>query len=109
MCLSDVDPSDNIGIEFEYTWCDIGEDFSANSTLVTVDLPTGVNSDDKHQLGNITASGISGTGHGLSSILLCRIKRVAGSTNPYAGGVAILDFDIHYQIDAIGSDTIITK
>ena len=46
---------------------------------------------------------ITGTGFGISSVLLCRIKRVAATGDNYAGGVAILDFDIHYQIDTIGS------
>jgi len=109
MCMSDVDPSDNFGIEFEYTWADINEDFPANTTLVTTDIPTGVDTDNMHKVANVTASGISGTGHSLSSVLLCRIKRVAASSDDYAGGVAILDFDIHYEIDTVGSRQEYTK
>ena len=48
-------------------------------------------------------AGIDGTGHTISSILICRIKRVAAQTDNYASGIAILDFDIHYEIDTIGS------
>ncbi len=103
MCTSDVDPADNFGIEFEWAWADIGEDFPANSTLETNDISTGVNTDDMHKLGYVTAAGISGAGHTISSVLLCRIKRVAATGDDYAGGVAILDFDIHYEINTIGS------
>jgi len=109
MCTSDVDPSDNFGIEFEYTWTNIGSDFPANSTLETNDIPTGVDTDNMHQLANITAAAIDGTGKGISSVLLCRIKRVAASGDNYAGGVAIMDFDIHYEVDTIGSRLIVTK
>ena len=37
MCTSDVDPSDNFGIEFEYTWCDIDEDFAKMLGLDSVE------------------------------------------------------------------------
>ncbi len=103
MATTDVSPADNFGIEFEYAWADIDEDFPANSTLSTVDISTGVNTNNMHQVGNVTAAGISGAGHTLSSVLLCRIKRVVATGDNYAGGIAIMDFDIHYHIDTIGS------
>ena len=109
MCMTDVDPADNFGIDFEYTWADINEDYPANSTLENIDISTGVNSQYLHQLGNLTASGISGTGHTLSSVLICRIERVAAASSDYAGGVCILDFDIHYEIDTLGSRQIGAK
>ncbi|KKK68933.1 hypothetical protein LCGC14_2939070, partial [marine sediment metagenome] len=58
---------------------------------------------------NVTAAGIDGTGHTISSILLCRIKRVAAGSDNYAGGIAILDFDVHYEIDTVGSRQEIIK
>jgi len=109
MCTTDVTPTDKIGIEFEYAWADIDEDFPANSTLSTVDILTGENSDNKHQLANVTAAGIDGAGHTISSILLCRLKRVAATGDNYAGGVAILDFDVHFEVDALGSSLILDK
>ncbi len=109
MCTSDVDPTDKFGVEFEYTWVDIGEDFAGNTTLTTTDIDTGVDTDDMHQVGYIPTAGIDGTGHTISSILLCRIKRVAATSDDYAGGIAFLDFDVHYQIDTIGSRHIGSK
>jgi len=103
VCLTDVDPTDNFGIEFEYSWVDVNEDFAANSTLSSIEIETGVDTDNMHQVADITAAGIDGSGHTLSSVLLCRIKRVAAVGDNYAGGIAILDFDIHCEIDTIGS------
>ncbi len=104
MCTTDVSPADNFGIEFEYTWADLGEDFSANSTKSTIDISTGVNTDNNHRPeANVTDAGIDGTGKTISSVLLCRIKRVAAQTDNYASGIVILDFDVHYEIDTIGS------
>jgi len=109
MCTSDLYPADNFGIEFEYTWADIDEDFPANTTLETNDISTGASTDYKHQYEDVTAAGIDGTGHTISSILLCRVKRVAAAGDNYAGGIAILDFDIHYQKDTVGSRTVDIK
>lgn len=109
ICDSDVDPSDNFGIEFEWAWADQGEDYPATSTLETNDIPTGVNTNNMHQIANISAAALSGAGHTISSILMCRIKRVVADADNYAGGVSILDFDIHYNIDTIGSRAITTK
>lgn len=109
VCDSNVDPSDNFGIEFEWTWADIGEDYPANTTLQTNDIPTNVNTNNMHQFVNITSAGIDGSGHTISSVLMCRIKRVVATGDNYAGGVSILDFDVHYEIDTVGSRQITTK
>lgn len=110
MCLTDVDPTDAFGIEFEYTWADKDEDFPGNTTIATINVDTGVDTANMHQLANVTASPISGAGHTISSILLCRIKRVAATAGDnYAGGVAILDFDVHYEKDMVGSREILVK
>lgn len=108
-CLTDVDPTDNFGIEFEYWWSDIGEDFPTNTTLVSEDTSTGINTQYMHQITNVPSAGIDGTGHTISSVLVCRIKRVAGTSDNYAGGIVFLDWDIHYQIDTVGSRTISAK
>jgi len=112
MCTSDVSPAEYFGIEFEYWWADINEDFPANTTLELIDISTAENSNKMHQIANVTASAITGSGHTLSSVLNCRIKRVAVTTSGldnYADGVAILDFDVHHEIDTMGSRQIGTK
>jgi len=109
MATSDVSPADNFAIEFEYAWADQDEDFPANSTMETVQHSTGENTNNMHQLVNISSNPLEGAGHTISSVLLCRIKRVAADANDYAGGIAILDFDVHYEIDTFGSRQILAK
>ena len=55
------------------------------------------------RIADVTTAGIDGTGHTISSVLLCRIKRVSATSDNYSGGVAIMDFDVHYEIDTMGS------
>ncbi|MBF0119976.1 MAG: hypothetical protein HQK79_14170 [Desulfobacterales bacterium] len=99
---SDVDPSDNFGIGLEYFWIDITGTFS-NTTIITKDIATGVNSSKKHQIGSFDA--IVGTGKGISSVLVCRLFRQAAGSDNYADDVTIFDIDFHYEIDTVGSRT----
>jgi len=49
-------------------------------------------------------AGIDGTGKNVSSILVCRIWRDSRRTNDtYNGDAGLLSFDIHFQIDTVGS------
>ncbi len=46
----------------------------------------------------------------VSSILVCRLYRYASDTlDTYAGLAALLEFDLHYEIDTIGSKTETSK
>jgi len=109
MATTDVDPADNFDIDFEYWWADIGEDFPANTTLTNVEISTGANTQWQHQASNVTAAGIDGSGHTISSVLLCRIERVAAAGDNYAGGIVIKDFDVHFEKDTVGSRAITSK
>lgn len=103
LCDTDVDPSDNFGIGIEYIWHNITDSITT-STIVETTIPTGVNSSYQHQLVELGSTDIDGTGKTLSSLFMCRIYRFAALTDNYAGGVIITDFDIHFEMDAIGSD-----
>lgn len=47
---------------------------------------------------------VSGTGKGLSSILIMTLQRVGGDgSDTYTGDALLTEFDIHYQINSIGS------
>lgn len=100
---SDVDPADNFKIGLEYQWVNIGDDEPTNTTIVTRDVSTGVDSLGKHQLKDIVSGGVDGTGKTISSILLCRLFRAAADSDNYADDVIITDFDIHYEKDTHGS------
>jgi hypothetical protein len=109
MCTTDVSPADNFGIGLEYLWTDIDDDAAATTSAVEIDISTGVNSQWQHQIANLSATGIAGTGKGLSSILQCRLYRQAAVADNYADQVVITDFDIHYEKDTHGSRGIVTK
>lgn len=106
---SDVDPADNFGIGLEYQWTDVNEDEAANTTSIEIEISTGVDSLGKHQVADLATSGIDGTDKKISSVLLCRLYRLAAVGDNYADDVIITDFDIHYEKDTHGSREIWTK
>ena len=85
----------------EYSWTNVDGTFSSSTIIET----TSANSTAyKH---NITSFGtISGVGKTISSILLIRLSRNGTSAaDTYANNGCLLDFDIHYQSDSLGSAT----
>jgi len=53
---------------------------------------------------------IDGTGHTISSILNCRLFRDATDiSDNYTSNVYLFEFDIHYEIDSIGSRNTLSK
>jgi hypothetical protein len=90
---------------FEYTWANIDATFGATATLNLDSDPFVPNTSQwKHLLAK-HATGIDGTGKTLSSMLVCRLFRdPADSADTYPQDVAFLQFDIHYEIDSLGSE-----
>ena len=86
----------------EYRWTNMGDAVSGSWT--NYDLTTNAypyTSGSIHQL--LTgASGISGTGKTMSSILEFKIYR---TDNVYTGDLLSKQFDVHIQIDSLGSTT----
>lgn len=94
----------------DISWCSHGSTFPASTTYDMTDACNGV--DDEH---NITPD-IVIDGHtspkGISSMLIVRLYRDTGDT--WAGTTdaqlpAILEFDIHYERDTIGSRQSLVK
>ena len=108
-CTSDVDPTDKFDLELEYFWVDINVDRPANTTLVNRECETGVNTDTMHQIVGIPAAGIDGTGHTISSVLMCRLERVAAGADNYADQIIFKSVDIHYEVDTAGSRQALSK
>jgi hypothetical protein len=88
----------------EYTWANIYGTFGSTSTInLDSDGFVPNTSQWKHLLCK-NATGISGSGKTLSSMLMCRLFRDGGdAADTYPQDVAFLQFDIHYEIDAFGS------
>lgn len=99
-----------VRFSLEYTWANINSTFGAASILqLDSDLFVPNTSQWRHLLAK-NSSGISGLNRNLSSMLLCRLYRdPADSADTYPQDAAFLQFDIHYEIDSLGSEGEYTK
>jgi len=94
----------NVTWALEYTVVNIGGTFSttttiSNSTIIPSITPSGTNQHLITSLGTI-----SGTGLGISSIIICRLYRAAAlGTDTFGNPAGLLGFDIHYEQDTQGS------
>jgi len=100
-----------VGWKIDYLWANQNTAFAASATIDLTDNCSGT--DDQHEL---TDSGtITGTGKTISSILVIRLYRSdTGDDDTWVGATAalspaILEFDLHYEIDSLGSDLELTK
>jgi len=83
-----------------YSWFNIGSEVSAPGTTLNLDTEIiTYTSGNIHQI-NRSASPISGSGKTISSILLIKLFR---DDNTVTGDVLTYQFDIHYEIDSLGS------
>ncbi len=95
----------------EYSIATIGSTFG-NTTIIHGDtnhLSETIVA-NKHYLTELTD--ITMTGNKISTMLICRLFRDATDSvgvDDYPNDVALLEFDIHYQIDSLGSQTEYTK
>lgn len=86
----------------EYEWQNIDSAFAGPSTIYVTNAISGTNW--YHQLSEFPT--VSGSGKKISSVFTCRIFRLASSTaDDYDKPAALLQVDIHYQKDTIGSAT----
>ncbi len=84
----------------EYTWQDINGVFGA-TTIIYIDDAT--NSTDREHLVAPFPT-ITGTGYNLSSMLVCRLFRNSSHANDnYTNDAFFLEFDVHIEINTLGS------
>ena len=100
-----------VGWKIDYSWANTDAVFAASATVDLSHACSGT--DDLHEL---TASGtITGTNKTISSILVIRLYRSdTNGDDTWVGATAalspaILEFDIHYEIDSLGSDLELVK
>jgi len=91
----------------EYTFAELGEVFPDTTILYGDSIAVGdITTAFTHSLtpfGEIDMTSVDK----VSSMLVCRLFRDAtgdGGTDDYTSDAALLEFDIHYQIDSNGSD-----
>jgi hypothetical protein len=76
--------------------------FGSTATADCTDICDGIN--DAHQIS--PGVSVSGTGVGISSMIIGRVYRDAGdtwTTNTAGSRPALLEVDFHYEIDSLGS------
>lgn len=85
----------------EYTLAEYGSAFGVTSLVTVTDAGDGTAY--KHQIASL--ADIDGSDIDvMSTMLLCRIYRDAdNAADTYSGDAALLEFDIHYEIDQAGS------
>ena len=95
----------NVVWGLEYTLIAVGGSFPSTVTLTTNTLvpecgtPSGT---AQHLISPFTP--VSGTGLGISSILVCRLYREVGNaSDTFPNAVGLLGFDLHYEQDTQGS------
>lgn len=102
-----------VGWKVDYTWANIDGTFGAMGTADLSDACDGT--DDKHQMTpDVTIDGHTAA-KGISSMLICNIKRTDTGTDDTWVGTAsgqlplILEIDFHFSCDTLGSRAIGTK
>lgn len=97
MPLTDIANGETVDFDFEYAWVDVGEVLPADTTEDPITYTSsGTTAAHTHKMTSFTT--ITGTGHTVSSVLLCRVGRKVSST--FGGDIAVLGFDFHIQKDS---------
>lgn len=91
--------------KMEYKWAPIGEvmdaAFTSLSVTSTVDGTPDTDTANKHLISSFGE--VSTTGKQISDMMLIRLSRDV-SEDTYGADARLLEFDIHYQINAFGSE-----
>jgi hypothetical protein len=94
-----------VGWKIDYTWTSINGTFQSMQTVDLSDTCDGVNW--KHQMTPSVA--LDGTGKGISSMLICNIKRTdTGADDTWVSAAngqqpKLLEIDFHYPMNSVGS------
>lgn len=93
----------------EYAWANVDGIFGAPATIEMTAAFVPNASQWAHLIAH-SQDGMDATGKTISNILMCRLYRdPANAGDTYPQDVALLSFDIHYEIDAMGSAVPMSK
>ncbi len=101
----------NVGWKVDYSIADKGANFGASATAILTDACSGV--DDRHE--KTSSVQVSGAGLAISHLIMLRIYRSdTGADDTWAGvtsaqSPALLEFDIHFELNMVGSRQELTK
>ena len=92
--------------QFSYKWATIGQVVDTNFTDLTVLTPAVSDGDTAYQHALSAFADIDASGRKISDMLIVKLTRLGSSysgSNHYTAPAALLEMDIHYQIDSFGS------
>lgn len=98
--------------QMEYKWLPIGQTMDAAWTVLAVSTPIAATPDGnlarQHLISSFTP--VVATGKKVSDMLIVKLSRLAtDAADTYAAGALLFQFDIHIEIDALGSNTEFVK
>lgn len=99
--------SGNVLWRLEYKWAPIGEVMDAAFTTVDASTPIGATPDtDTADYHMITSFGdVDVSGKNVSDMFIFKVSRVGGdAADTYAADARLLEIDIHYQKNSLGSE-----
>ena len=104
----------NVVWEFAYKWAPIGEAMDAAFTTITADAPVPTTPDndtaDEHLITSFGDDILDPAGKQISDMIMMKLSRLGDhEDDTYGADVRLLEFDIHYEIDAFGSAHQFTK
>lgn len=90
--------------QLEYRWVKIGETMEGSWTTLADETPDVSDGDTawQHALTEVGVIPVDSTVE-LSDMLVCKLSRVATSGASYGTRAALLEFDVHFEIDSFGS------
>lgn len=96
------DEAGNVLWRLEYQIADIDSSFPGSWTALDA-LSASLEEEEHHIISEFAS--IDMGGHTISCIIKWRVSRIGGDgTDTYDNDAKLLEFDIHYQIDSIGSE-----
>ena len=100
-CPTNTDTK-RVAWKLSYQISDINGTFSSTYTTVGIEIDNADGVANKHQIHPLT--GISMTGKTISCMVLWKLERIGNDgSDDYTGTARLLEFDIHYEIDTLGS------
>jgi len=94
----------NVEWGLQYVWANVTQQFSSTTTIIYTNNTIGTPGIRQHLISTFPT--IVGTGHTLSSMLICRLFRHSSHANDTFDGkeAGLIEIDFHYQIDSDGSN-----
>lgn len=98
--------------QLDYRWFNIGEVMDGDWTTLSSMTPAVLDDDTQYQQALTALGTISGDRHQVSDMLICKLTRLGTSysgSNHYGAAAALLELDLHIQIDSLGSEQLYSK